>query len=152
MAERMSTVRTLVFLLTPVLTAVAAEPLRDPTRPPSAAASKSGTPAREAPAPMGTLTAIRIDQHQRVATIGGQRVKVGDTLPEGTVRVIRGTEVVLATPAGARVLRLYPRVARQVHGERVRTATRIAEHGTAKPSRDAAAEAPPAPTQGEPTQ
>lgn len=153
MAERMTVMRTLVCWLTPALTAVAAEPLRDPTRPPAISiASTPDTGARSAPAPIGTLTAIRIDQRQRVATIGGVRVTVGDTVPEGIVRAIRATEVVLATPAGPRVLKLYPGVARQLHDERARRLARLAERSAAKPARDAAADAPPASIQGEPAQ
>lgn len=113
-----------ITILGPVLgvlasTGVAGEvPLRDPTRPPQAPVIAPGQASAPAPVSLGALTAIRIGDSLRSATIGGKRVKVGERIGESTVRAIRPSEVVLATPSGAQVLKLFPGVHQQASAAR----------------------------------
>lgn len=156
MAERMKTLMPLAlpgFFLVLALgwRAAAGAELRDPTRPPLAPVPVVKGSQRTATGPSGILTAIRIDAGQRVATIGGVCVRVGDSVEGGTVRVIRGTEVVLSTPAGPRVMKLFPGVHQQASTVRARSATPVAQRDRAPVAVEGAPApaAPPMPALGD---
>ena len=98
--------------LVAVAVAVAnAEPLPDPTRPPSAIlAPTSGTTEAGEPAGGLILQSTLIAPDRRAAVISGRSMTVGDAI--GGFRLVRvaPTEVMLEGSEGARTLKLFPDV------------------------------------------
>ena len=126
MVVRMNIVQQLL-LCTPMLVAactVWAENLKDPTRPPVLYAPKASAAAPVLP--VEALRSIRIDGRGNLAIVGGTVVKVGDSVGEAKVKAIRPYEVVLATSAGDRILKLYPGVDKHVHEKRLDTNAKVA--------------------------
>ncbi len=88
--------------------------LMDPTQPPAVRIPNAAPGSDRAQvAPPRVLSSIRIGAHDRVATIGGVRVRVGDTVGAAKVEAIRSNEVVLRAASGTRTLKLYPGVRKQ---------------------------------------
>ena len=95
-------------LLLAVSSTALAQTLRDPTRPPSAAASG---PLREgeARAPTGpVLQSVIVSDGRRLALIDGKTYTVGDKIGEAKLISISGSEVTLRESGGRKVLRLTP--------------------------------------------
>ena len=85
-------------------------------------------------APPRILRSIRIGAHDKVATIGGVRVRVGDSVGQAVVAEIRATEVVLRDATGTCVI--DPEGAEIVSGpfqalREIQTGTRVRSRGTA---------------------
>ncbi len=87
------------------VSAASAETLRDPTQPPDAGSALADLLAAELPPPR--VSSILISANRRHAVIDGDRVQVGDLLPEGEVVAIEPTEVRLDGPEGPFRLPLY---------------------------------------------
>ncbi|MFN0313617.1 MAG: MSHA biogenesis protein MshK [Burkholderiales bacterium] len=111
----MTSICALVLVCAMSLPPALAGTLRDPTQPP--AASGAGLEPERAPvAPARVLRSIRISAVDKVATIGGVNVRVGDAVGQATVVEIRMNEVVLREGTGTRTLKLYPGVHKQARG------------------------------------
>ena len=99
-------------LLLAVSSTALAQTLRDPTRPPAAAAASSASgPLREgeARAPTGpVLQSVIVSGGRRLALIDGKTYTVGDKIGEAKLISISGSEVTLRESGGRKVLRLTP--------------------------------------------
>ncbi len=95
---------TALLLVVPML--LAAEELRDPTRPPDAPLEELGTIAASsyAPGPLH-LSSILISPERRLATINGRRVRTGDQV--GSARVLEITPVSVRVELEGEILDLY---------------------------------------------
>ena len=102
----MSSMLAITALLLVFPTPLAAEELRDPTRPPDAPLEDIG--------PIGTssyvagplyLSAILISSERRLATINGQRVRTGDQV--GSALVLEITPVSVRVELEGEILNLY---------------------------------------------
>jgi hypothetical protein len=112
----MTSICALVVLCAVSLPPVLAGSLRDPTQPP--VSSGADPEAQRLPvAPARVLRSIRISAADKVATIGGVNVRVGDTVGSAMVVEIRMHEVVLREGASTRTLKLYPGVQKQARGQ-----------------------------------
>ena len=105
----MTSLCALVLVCAMSLPQVLAETLRDPTQPP-ADPNAGAAAGRAQVAPPRVLRSIRIAAHDQVATIGGTRVRVGDSVGQAKVVAIRSNEVVLSEASVTRTLKLYPGV------------------------------------------
>lgn len=95
------------FCLLPFSPALAADALRDPTRPPAVLyAPDDGAGIETGP----VLQSVLISRGRRTAVISGQSVKAGDRFGDGRVVRINETEVVLKTGSGLQTLKLFPDV------------------------------------------
>ena len=91
----------------PVQPALAADTLRDPTRPPAALyAPDDWAEVQTGP----VLQSVRISQGRYTAVISGETVRVGSMYGEARVIRIRETEVVLKTGDSLQTLKLFPDV------------------------------------------
>ncbi len=95
------------FCILSVSPALAAETLRDPTRPPSALYAPDGWTEIET-GPM--LQSVRVSQGRYTAVISGETVRVGSKFGDARVVRIRETEVVLKTGDSLQTLKLFPDV------------------------------------------
>lgn len=107
MAGRMRALAASTLLV--LATAVQAQALRDPTRPPGDTGPQS---AESAPAAT-QLQSVLIAKGRRVAVISGQAVPLGGMYGEARVVKITETEVVLKKGGETEVLKLYPDVERE---------------------------------------
>ncbi len=99
---------------------VLAETLRDPTQPPVIHTPKTHAASdRTRGAHLSALRSIRIGAQDKVATIGGARVRVGDFVGTAKVMAIRPTEVVLRDASGTSTLKLYPGVQKHAPDSRL---------------------------------
>ena len=92
--------------------AIAAQQLRDPTRPPDYASkgtSTSGAAKSRARSGM-VLQTVLISEDRRVAVISGRLMSVGDTISGFRLTEIREGEVVMKKRSKMRTLRLFPNV------------------------------------------
>lgn len=89
-------------------TAVWAQGLSDPTRPPTALSA--GAADETAAAVVPVLSSIKITPTEKTAVIGGETVRLGGRFGDARVIKITDSEVVLRTSAGQETLRLYPDV------------------------------------------
>ena len=92
--------------------AIAAQQLRDPTRPPAGASkgtSTSGAAKSRARSGM-VLQTVLISEDRRVAVISGRLMSVGDTISGFRLTEIREGEVVMKKRSKTRTLRLFPDV------------------------------------------
>jgi MSHA biogenesis protein MshK len=85
---------------------VTAQAITDPTRPPNA--SSAADEPEEARARV--LQSVLITPTHRSAIINGQRVEVGGLYGDARILKISETEVVLRSPLGTEVLKMYPNV------------------------------------------
>jgi MSHA biogenesis protein MshK len=74
----------------------------------------SSANAENAPARVPVLQSVIITRGHRAAIINGQRVELGGQFADARVVRITETEVVLRSPAGAEVLKMYPNVDKAV--------------------------------------
>lgn len=81
----------------------AAQPLADPTRPPSFSSSQARSEA-----PAARLQSVLISPARKLAVIDGQTVMLGGRVGNATVVAIAPTEVVLRSGAAYQTLKLYP--------------------------------------------
>jgi len=102
---------TLGLALASFMSVTAAQPLRDPTRPPGDAVvnTVAGTNASRARSGM-VLQTVLISTDRTTAVISGRVVSVGDTISGLKLVEIREGEVVLKGSKGSRTLRLFPAV------------------------------------------
>ena len=85
-----------------------AQILNDPTRPPAAALSAA--PESDGRSGTSSLHIVMISPAERVAIIGGKRVKEGDKYGDARVVRITDSQVELISASGNETLRLYPNV------------------------------------------
>ncbi len=89
--------------------AACAQPLADPTRPPSAAALAAG--AGEPAGPQ--LQSVVISSGRKLAVIDGETVPLGGKFRDATLVRVSETEVVLKSGERTETLKLYPGVDKQ---------------------------------------
>ena len=99
------------LLVASISVAAIAQPLRDPTRPPTEASAKSVTAKPRARGGM-ILQTVLISPERRTAVISGRVMSVGDTVSGFRLAEIREGEVVMKGSTGTRTLRLYPSVSK----------------------------------------
>ena len=88
-----------------------AEAMVDPTRPPLSVSAPEGGPATG----LGpVLQSILITPHRRSAIIDGERVDLRGRFDDAEVVQITETEVVLRSPGGTEILKMYPGVEKAV--------------------------------------
>lgn len=93
----------------PVLAGMAhAQELRDPTQPPSTAASATAASATGQSADGQVLQSILLSKGRRVATISGRVYRAGDRVGRARLVSISPGEVALAEGGRIRVLKLMP--------------------------------------------
>jgi MSHA biogenesis protein MshK len=99
-----------VFLISALLaaTALGAEVLPDPTRPPALIMAPDEAKVAVPASPV--LQSVLISPLRRVATINGQIVKVGDKIGDAKVVKIAESEVVLRKGKDVEVLKLFPNI------------------------------------------
>lgn len=109
MADRMKTVRKLVWALTlamPVASIWAQTPMADPTAPPSGFVAAPGDAAE---VPGSLLQSVKIPKKGKpVAVIGGQEVKLGELYGDSRLIKLTEHEAVLEGPSGVEHLMLTP--------------------------------------------
>lgn len=91
-------------------TAVQAQALRDPTRPPGTAAAKNLSGGVETPKGDLRLQSILVSPERRAAIISGQVVQLGESVQGYRVVAIGDGEAVLRMGGQSRTLRLFPAV------------------------------------------
>lgn len=96
--------------------AAAAQVLSDPTRPPTAAAAENKS--EQSIADSTGLQSILISSGRKLAVINGQTIALGQKYGDATLVAIRETEVVLKTPGGTEVLKLYPQAEKKLSSAR----------------------------------
>jgi hypothetical protein len=96
------------FCYLPFNSALAAESLPDPTRPPVEAGVES--PGTQAVASGPVLQSVMIRPGRRTAVISGQLLAEGERFGDARLVRISEGEVVLAGPEGRQTLRLFPGV------------------------------------------
>ena len=89
-----------------------AEPLSDPTAPPSTVSAEQSEDR-----PTGALTAIKLSRKQKIAVIDGQEVSVGSRYLDARVVRISENEVVLRRGRETTVLKLYPHVEKKLRSK-----------------------------------
>jgi len=99
------------LLLASISVSGIAQPLRDPTRPPTEASAESVTAKTRARGGM-ILQTVLISPERRTAVISGRVMSVGDTVSGFRLAEIRESEVVMKGASGTRTLRLYPSVSK----------------------------------------
>lgn len=110
MAHRVS-VRHLVGLFTLFVSASAcAAELLDPTRPPSLIAPLDAAPISQVADTQSGLQSILISNTRRAAIIDGKTVELGSMYGSAKLVEVNENNVVLLSPQGRRVLRLFPDV------------------------------------------
>ena len=87
-----------------------AETMADPTRPPVSISAPRSPEAARRP----VLQSVLITPLRRSAIIDGERVDLGGRFGGAEVIQITETEVVLRSPGGAEVLKMYPEVEKAV--------------------------------------
>lgn len=92
--------------------AAGAEAMVDPTRPPLGISAPGGRSLETAGRPV--LQSIIITGQRRSAVIDGQRVDLRGRFGDAEVVQITESEVVLRSPAGTEILKLYPGVEKTV--------------------------------------
>lgn len=85
-----------------------AQGLNDPTRPPAAVFSNAPGDTGAAAGPL--LQSVMISPAGSSAIIGGEIVKLGGKYGDARVVKITANEVVLRSPNGTEILRMYPEV------------------------------------------
>lgn len=117
MAHHLTAMIPLALVL--AVSAVRAETLPDPTRPPAflfAPADGDGPPA-EASGGGLILQSVLIAPNRRSAIIGGRTLEVGDRFGDFTLMRVSEGEVQLRGPKGSRTLKLFPAVTKRLaHG------------------------------------
>lgn len=88
----------------------AAQPLRDPTRPPPGAFAVAKAGAKPVAGKSMTLQTVLISPQRRTVVISGRIMSLGDKMDGYRLVEIRATEVVMKGSKGTRTLRLYPAV------------------------------------------
>ena len=88
----------------------AAQPLRDPTRPPPGAFVVSKAGSKPVARKSMTLQTVLISPQRRTVVISGRIMSLGDTMNGYRLVEIRSAEVVMKGSKGTRTLRLYPEV------------------------------------------
>jgi len=109
MVERLSAA-TLAFALAGAACASQAQPLADPTRPPTSVAPRAANESAGAGGPR--LQSVLISGTRRLAVIDGVTVPLGGRFDGGTVVAIDEAEVKLRHGDGIQTLKLYPGVER----------------------------------------
>jgi hypothetical protein len=89
--------------------AIAAQQLRDPTRPPSEEYKVGASGARESRSGM-VLQTVLISPDRQAAVISGRLMSLGDTISGFRLAEIHESEVVMKGHSGTRTLRLFPDV------------------------------------------
>ena len=113
MADRMSRILLCAMsLLAP--SAVQSAPFADPTRPPNAVESGSGTLATAGP----RLESVLIAPDRRVAVISGQQVRLGEKFGDGRVVRITASEVVIRNGEATETLKLFPEAEKRLRASR----------------------------------
>lgn len=90
----------------------AAQPLRDPTRPPPGALAVSKAGGKPVARKTMTLQTVLISPQRRTVVISGRVMSIGDTMDGYRLVEIREAEVVMKGSKGTRTLRLYPAVSK----------------------------------------
>ena len=90
----------------------AAQPLRDPTRPPPGAFAVSKAGGKPVARKSMTLQTVLISPERSTVVISGRVMSLGDTMDGYRLVKIREAEVVMKGSKGTRTLRLYPAVSK----------------------------------------
>ena len=90
----------------------AAQPLRDPTRPPPGAFAVSKAGGKPVARKTMTLQTVLISPQRRTVVISGRVMSIGDRMDGYRLVEIREAEVVMRGSKGTRTLRLYPAVSK----------------------------------------
>lgn len=91
---------------------LAAQPLRDPTRPPPGAFAVSKAGGKPDARKSMMLQTVLISPQRRTVVISGRVMSIGDTMDGYRLVEIREAEVVMKGSKGTRTLRLYPAVSK----------------------------------------
>ncbi|MFN3396916.1 MAG: hypothetical protein ACK4ZS_00095 [Sulfurimicrobium sp.] len=118
------------FCLLPFDSALAAEALPDPTRPPAEAGLTGDVAAAGGP----LLQSVKIAPGRRMAVISGRLLAQGERFGEARLVSIGESEVVLLGPEGRQTLKLFPNVekyvARPPHGQALKPARNKSKRNT----------------------
>jgi MSHA biogenesis protein MshK len=114
--------------------AVPAQALRDPTRPP-AAISKGAIAAHAEPSGW-ILQSVLISPERRYAIINGEVVPLGGSIAGAELVAVATERVTLRTPEGLRVVHLFPDVVRLGADEGNATAKRMVAPKVPKDTKD----------------
>jgi len=98
----------LAMTMTMTMAGAQAQPLTDPTKPPSALTAPTGSALAQEEFTGTRLQSILISSGRKVAVINGTMVPLGGMLGESRVVKITETQVVLQNGAETEVLTMYP--------------------------------------------
>ena len=98
----------LALALTVFSAAVAAQAIKDPTRPPSGLGAAGEPAAAQAPTGGPVLQSVMLSPTRRAAIISGQLVSRGEHYGDAVLAEVAEDHVVLRRGGGLQVLKMYP--------------------------------------------